>query len=264
MSQCGGSGPLTSVPEPAERFSDRVGDYLRYRPRYPDALIPVLEEETGLAPEWGVADVGSGTGFSAEPFLDHGNVVFAVEPNGEMRRAAEERLGDRPGFRSVAGSAEATGLEGGSVDLVAAGQAFHWFDLETTREEWIRILRPPRWVVLVWNTRRLTGSGFLEGYEALLREFGTDYHDVRHDGMEPGALETFFGGPVRRRTLPHRQVLGCEGLKGRLRSTSYVPSPEHDRHRAMLTALRGLFEEHQVGARVTMEYDTEIYTGRLE
>jgi len=186
---------VTSVPEPTERFSDRVGDYLRYRPRYPQALVPVLEEEMRLAPAWVVADVGSGTGFSAEPFLAHGNVVFAVEPNGAMRRAAEERLGDRPGFRGVAGSAEATGLEGTSVDLVAAGQAFHWFDLEECREELIRILRPPRWVALFWNTRRLTGSGFLEGYEALLREFGTDY---------------------------------------------------------------------QVGGRVTMEYDTEIYTGRLE
>jgi len=254
---------VTSVPEPTERFSDRVGDYLRYRPRYPQALVPVLEEEVGLAAEWVVADVGSGTGLSAEPFLDHGNVVFAVEPNGEMRRAAQDRLGHRLRFWSVAGTAEATGLEGTSVDLVVAGQAFHWFDRETSREEWIRILRPPRWVVLVWNTRRLTGSGFMEGYEALLREFGTDYQEVRHDRMEPGALEAFFGGPVRRRTLPHQQVFDYEGLEGRLRSTSYVPSPGQDNHRTMLAALRERFQEHQVGGQVAMEYDTEIYMGRL-
>ena len=255
---------MTSVAEPTERFSDRVGDYLRYRPRYPQALVSVLQEEVGLAPEWVVADVGSGTGLSAEPFLDHGNLVFAVEPNAEMRRAAQERLRHRPRFRSVDGSAEATGLEEASVDLVVVGQAFHWFDRERSREEWIRILRPPRWVVLVWNTRRLTGSGFLEGYEALLREFGTDYQEVRHDRMEPGALEAFFGGPVRRRTLPHRQVLGYEGLEGRLRSTSYVPSPGHGNHQAMLGALQKLFGEHQMGGRVTMEYETEIYTGRLQ
>ncbi|HSH75785.1 MAG TPA: class I SAM-dependent methyltransferase, partial [Longimicrobiales bacterium] len=124
-------------------------------------VLGLLRDEIGLEPRWVVADVGSGTGIATELFLRHGNTVFAVEPNEAMRRAAERRLGGHPGFRSVSGAAERTGLPPGTLDLVVAAQAFHWFDAEAAREEFARVLRKPRRLALIWNTRDKEATAFL-------------------------------------------------------------------------------------------------------
>src|SRR5205814_7614202 len=158
--------------------STRVGNNGRYRPGYPRVVAEMLEGECGLSHASVVADVGSGTGILSELFLRNGNRVYGVEPNREMREAGERLLSDYENFKSIEGRAEATTLDGGSVDFVTAGQAFHWFDLEGARREFSRILRPGGWVIAVWNDRRLSGSPFLEEYERMLLEYGTDYREV--------------------------------------------------------------------------------------
>ena len=226
-------------------------------------MIDVLRDVIGLDESWVVCDVGSGTGISTELFLDRAALVHAVEPNDAMRAAAERRLRRRSGFRSVAGKAERTGLPTASVDLVVAAQAFHWFDPAAAREELGRVLRPPRWAVLLWNTRHESGTPFLRGYEALLRRHGTDYRQVRHDWKDDGALEVFFPDGYERAVLPNEQVLDYEGLRGRLVSSSYVPLPEDRRHAALMDDLRALFDAHQRGGTVRMTYDCEVVMGRL-
>ena len=246
-----------------ERFSDRVADYVRYRPRYPAAVLDVLRDAIGLAPAWTIADVGAGTGFSAEPFLAAGHTVYAVEPNAAMRAAAAALFGAYPEFRAVAGTAEDTTLPDASVDLVVAGQAFHWFDPAAARREFMRVLRGERWTALLWNTRRTDTTPFLRAYEDLLRTFGTDYGAVRHDHLDPDVLAGFFGGPYERRVLPNAQVLDFEALSGRLRSSSYVPAAGQPRHDDMLRALRAIFGAHATRGTVSLLYDLEVYTGRL-
>ncbi len=249
--------------DPRRRFSGRVADYVRWRPGYPPGLVPLLRERTGLQPGWVVADVGAGTGLSAEPFLAHGNRVVAVEPNAEMRAAAVAWLGPRPGFHAVAGSAEATGLAEASVDLVVAGQAFHWFEPVRARDELARILRPPRWTALFWNTRHTGGTPFLDAYESLLLRHGTDYQEVRHDRDRSGALEAFFSAGYERHVLPNEQALDLEGLQGRLLSSSYTPPAGNPRRGPLLEEAAAIFAEHACADRVRLQYDTEVYLGRL-
>ncbi len=249
--------------DPAARFSNRVSDYVRFRPRYPESLIDVLRDRCGLKPGHVVADVGSGTGFLAELFLHHGNTVFAVEPNAPMREAAESLYGTAPGFHSVAGSAEATGLAEASVDLVTAGQAFHWFDADAARREFARILRPGGWVVLVWNERTAAESGFLADYEALLQRHGTDYALVDHRNVDETKLAAFYGGALERTVIDNVQWLDREGLAGRVRSCSYVPAPGEAGYDAMMAELDGVFDTYQEDGRVAMTYDTKVYFGRL-
>ncbi|MGD8277168.1 MAG: class I SAM-dependent methyltransferase [Gemmatimonadota bacterium] len=246
------------------RFSDRVDHYVRSRPRYPPGVLRILEEETGLRPSWEVADFGSGTGISAELFVANGNRVFAVEPNAAMRAAAEVRFRGDDRFVSVAGTAEETGLAPGSVDLVVAAQAFHWFDTRKARVHFARILREPRWVALLWNRRRLRATPFLAAYEDLLLEFGTDYQAVRHDAAgyrDP--IDAFYGGRYRRRELSNEQVLDRQGLVGRLLSSSYTPAAGHPDREPMLARLGEIFERYQSDGTVVMEYDTELFVGRL-
>jgi SAM-dependent methyltransferase len=250
---------------PTRRFSGRVADYVRYRPGYPPALMEYLRRDLALDPSHRVADVGSGTGKLSEMLLRQGNVVFGVEPNPEMRRAAEAVLRDFPGFRSVDGSAEATGLADASVDQIVAAQAFHWFRVEEARREFARIGRAGSPTALVWN-RRLESSSFLRAYESLLLRLSLDYAAVDHrKKSDPRILSDFFGrGGYRRATFPHAQTLDWQGLRGRVLSSSYVPVPGHPGHDAMFRELRHLFDEHRRDGRVTLEYETEVYWGRLD
>lgn len=245
------------------RFSGRSEHYVRHRPHYPREVLTILEREIGLAADWPIADVGSGTGISAELFLENGNTVYAVEPNADMRAAAERRFSDEPRFRSVAGSAEASGLPANSVDLVVAAQAFHWFDAQRTRTEFMRILRRDGWVVLLWNKRLIDTTPFLRAYEDLLMHFGTDYAEIRHDRRRPAVIAQFFGGPFQKRVLHTEQVVDLEGLRGRLLSTSYIPAPDQPEHAAMLHRLDEVFRDTAIDGMVRFDYDVELYWGRL-
>jgi SAM-dependent methyltransferase len=246
-----------------ERFSNRVADYDRWRPGYPAAVLDVIRREAGLRPGRIVADLGSGTGLLAQLFLDNGNVVLGVEPNEAMAEAARRRFADRA-FHDVRGTAEQTGLPEDSVDLAAAGQAFHWFHPAATAAELRRILKPDGAAAVVWNLRRLSGSPFLAAYEAFLQRWGTDYSEVSAQYADPQALRTLFGGDhFAYHRFENAQDLDLEGLRGRLLSSSYTPAPGHPDHEAMLAALPALYEAHAEAGRVRFVYDTELYLGPL-
>ncbi|MBO9662837.1 class I SAM-dependent methyltransferase [Dokdonella sp.] len=249
--------------DPVERFGNRVDDYVRYRPGYPTAVTDYLRERGWLWPGAVVADVGAGTGISSALFLDAGCVVHAVEPNAPMRAAAESRLGAHRGFQAVDGRAEATTLAADSVDLVAAGTAFHWFDAAETRAEFARVLRGDGHVVLFWNLRRQ--DDFMRAYEAILRTHSRDYAEVESSRRaDEIAIRAFFGeGFLQSATFPNAQRLDFDGLLGRARSSSYVPKPGDAAYAPLRDALRELFERSAVDGNVAMHYDTRLYVGRL-
>ena len=247
-----------------ERFSTRVANYVAYRPRYPEAVCECLRRRCGWSASAVVADIGSGTGILSELLLRHGNRVYGVEPNREMREAGELELRRYPEFHSVAGTAEATTLPAASVDLVTAGQAFHWFDRAAAAVEFRRILRAGGWVVLIWNDRRREGSPFAEAYERLLQRFSTDYEKVDHKNITDAVLEEFFRGGYSVDVCENRQMFDSAGLEGRLLSSSYAPEAGHPGHAGMMEELGRIFEAHQVEGRVPFDYETKVYCGRLD
>jgi SAM-dependent methyltransferase len=249
--------------DPTGRFSSRVDDYSRYRPSYPPEIVPLIERECGLKSSSTVADIGSGTGLLSKLFLDFGCRVIGIEPNREMRDAGAQFLAQYPEFAGKDARAEHTGLEDASVDLVTAGQAFHWFDAAAARREFNRILRAPKWVALIWNEREVTG-GFLSGYEQLLRRYAPDYSRVDHRQIGADQISWFFGHRIwKLATFGNVQEFDLDGVLGRLRSSSYSPHPGDAAYEPMMAELTELFETHQQNKRVAFLYKTNMYYGRL-
>ncbi len=244
------------------RFSSRVENYARYRPSYPAGVIDILKSDCGLTEASVIADVGSGTGILSELFLQNGNLLFGIEPNVAMRCEAERTLTEFEKFVSVDATAEKTSLDSDSVDFITAGQAFHWFDREKTREEFARILKPGGWVVIIWNERRLDSTAFLRDYENLLLRYGTDYQKVRHENVAGEIAQFFAPGSLRLRSLENIQHFDFESLKGRLSSASYTPEPGHPNFEPMLSRLKEIFDLGGAET-VTFEYDTRVYYGHL-
>lgn len=245
------------------RFSNRVADYVRYRPSYPAGVIELLRQRAGLRPGSKVADIGSGTGIFSKLLLDAGAEVFAVEPNAEMRAAAESMLAASSRFHSIGAPAEATGLDDQSVDFIVSAQAFHWFDRKRVRSEFTRILKPGGSIALIWNVRQTNSSAFLRDYEKLLLTFAPDYSQVRHENVDAEALAQFFDGArFEKHSFANSQTFDFAGLSGPLLSSSYAPAAGHLLHEPMMVELRRIFDAHQHEDAVSFQYDTEVYLGR--
>lgn len=246
-----------------ERFTNRVENYVKYRPSYPEDVVTELAERAQLNEASQIVDIGSGTGISSALFLRNGYGVTGVEPNAAMRAAAERLLAECPRFSSVNATAEATTLPEHSADLILAGQAFHWFDQIKARTEFARILKPNGWVALMWN-ERLDATPFLREYDQLIARFGTDYHEVRHETISADVVRAFFApNPVETKQWPNAQELNYEGLQGRLLSSSYTPREGDPRYEPMLAQLRRVFDLYQQDGNVSILYSTIVYMARL-
>ena len=248
---------------PTARFSDRVENYVRFRPGYPPEVLELLRSECGLRPSHVLADIASGTGLFTRLLLENGNSVFAVEPNSEMREMGERELASYERLVSVAGTAENTTLASASMDFVTAAQAAHWFDLRRTRAEFVRILKPQGWCVLIWNERRTDSTPFLREYEQLLLTYGTDYKEVRHERTTAIIHEFFAPQRCRERVVDLRQQFDYEGTAGRLLSSSYAPLEGHPNYAPMMHELKRIFRAHARNGMVEFEYNTRVFYGKL-
>ena len=249
---------------PTARFSNRVENYVRYRPGYPPEVLELLRAECGLQPHHIIADIASGTGMFTKLLLENGNPVFAVEPNPEMREAGSSLLADCNKLTSVAGTAEETTFLSASVDFVTAAQAAHWFDRDRARREFARILKPAGWCVLIWNERRTATTPFLRDYEELLLTYGTDYKEVRHERTTAAIHEFFAPAPYRERAFDLRQQFDYEGAAGRLLSSSYAPLEDHPNHAPMMRQLQRIVRAHAQQGLIEFEYNTRVFYGKLD
>jgi SAM-dependent methyltransferase len=258
------AAPGRRVSAPTERFSSRAGHYARSRPSYPHAAIELLRRRCGLGAAASVADLGSGTGILSELLLESGAQVYAVEPNDAMRAVAEAQLGTQAGFHSVKATAEATSLPADSIDLLVAGQAFHWFDVEPARREALRVVRAGGWGALLWNERPEQPTGFLAEYEALLLRHASEYARIAASRADLASMRRFFGGNMEFAAFPNEQTLDFDGLVGRLCSSSYAPEPGHPQYEPMMAGLSQVFHRHARDGAVVFPYRTLVYFGELK
>jgi len=243
---------------PTSRFSNRVENYVKYRPPYPEEIIVFLEKTIGLRKDQRIVDIGSGTGMFSELFLKQGFSVTGIEPNEAMRIAAETKLAVYPGFESRNRQAEQTGLRSATVDLITVAQAFHWMEPEQTKKEFLRILKPGGHILLAWNLR-LQHTEFLKTYEALKQKYGRDYQEIKEKRNET-TIEKFFAPKIMiSRSFENVQLLDFECLKGQLLSSSYIPLPGQPSYENMISELAELFVAYNENGYIRMGYETKIY-----
>lgn len=247
------------------RFSDRVENYIKFRPHYPQGVVDLLLQKNHFSANTTIADIGSGTGISAELFLKNNFNVIGVEPNNAMREAAEEILKEYTNFTSINAKDVNTTLENNSVEGIIVAQAFHWFDKEKFKAECKRILKPNEQVALIWNDRKTEGNDFLKLYEEFLHMFATDYAQVNHKNTQSTEVfDAFFGkGNYAEYTLANHQDLDLFGLRGRVLSSSYMPNADSKEYEYMMYVLRKIYQRYQENNKVRLEYNTKIYVGTV-
>lgn len=179
-----------------------------------------------------------------------------------MRSFAEKSLGRFPRLPSVRGTAEHTGLESASVDLVAIGQAPHWFDCEASSREFARILKTNGHVCIVYNDRNIEDS-FMKDYDQIVRKYARNLASVAT--IDDAYLSRFFkNGKYSKLSLPNEQLLDLEGLLGSMTSASYMPSPsDEDQFPSLTEDVTRLFKTHEKLGKVRMLYDTTVLLGQI-
>ena len=245
-----------------ERFSNRVDNYVKFRPTYPAEAIDYIVAQAGCDERSVIADLGSGTGKFTRLFLERGLCVVAVEPNDHMRIAAENELSCFTNFRSVSASAEKTGLDDNSVDLITVAQAFHWFDRDICKTEFRRILKPDGCVCLIWN-RRNPSVKFMAEYHEVVKRLHGEYPNAENEKTAPGVYDAFFDGNYEKHDIFWHQTFDFDSLWGRTQSSSYSPVAGHPNYEPLKAALRDLFERYNENGLVRFEYRTEVVIGRF-
>jgi ubiquinone/menaquinone biosynthesis C-methylase UbiE len=245
-----------------KRFTGRAFFYSTSRPGYPQRILDILRAEIGFDKTFIIADIGSGTGLLSQLFLENGNRVLAVEPNDEMRTFAEKSLSKFPTFLSIRGTAESTGIESASVDVVTVGQALHWFNCEASSREFARILKENGHVCIVYNDRNKEDR-FMREYDLIVRKHARNRASV--PSIDDTYLSKFFkNGKYSKFSLPNEQTLDLEGLLGRMTSASYMPSPSDENQFTMLREdVALLFKKYEKLGRVRLLYDTSVLLGKI-
>jgi SAM-dependent methyltransferase len=244
-------GPLHAQ-NPTGRFAGRSEAYARWRPDYPSsALESILGSQPHGVP---LVDIGAGTGISSRQLASRGARVIAVEPNPEMCAL----ILPMPGLVPVLGTAESIPLRSSSARIATAFQAFHWFDAERALAEIHRVLVPGGRLTLVWNERD-DRDPFTAAYREVVRAAsGNHPAESRMEQVEPLERSALFFPPVLQ-VFPHEQRLDREGLRGRMRSTSYLPSegPAWDSLTSEMEALRR--EWADADGFVRLAYGTRVW-----
>jgi ubiquinone/menaquinone biosynthesis C-methylase UbiE len=243
------------------RFSNRVENYIKYRPDYPAEAINFLYDKLRINEQSSIAEIGSGTGIFTKQIIEKVEKIYAVEPNKEMREAAEKSLIVFNNFISIDASAENTSLPDHSVDFVISAQAFHWFDRIKARKEFKRILKSDCIVILLWNNR-LFNTEFLKQYEIILKKYATDYNEVNHLLITEKELSEFYS-QFEKITFPNKQTFNHEGLIGRLLSSSYVPLPGEKNHDLLFKEIEKIYKLYAENGKVDFNYITELYWGLI-
>jgi SAM-dependent methyltransferase len=188
--------------------------------------------------------------------------VVAVEPNLEMRQTSDRLFSGIERYRSVDGCAESMPLDSASVDLITAAQAFHWFEIDQARAEFLRVLTSRGQVALIWNDR-VADDPLHVALDELFGEYRGPQRAATIAREERSRLPSFFGASQPKEySWPHGHFLSEEGLLSLVFSRSYTPAPESTKGHELADRVRQVFGRFQCDGKVDVRYQTVAFLGR--
>jgi SAM-dependent methyltransferase len=249
--------------EIASHYAGKAERYARFRWDYAPAAIAQIVALAGLRPGDAVADIGAGPGTLSRWLLTHKLHVWAVEPEAEMRSAAEALLGGHAHFYSRAVEAEATWLPAASLRLITVGRALHWFAPAPARREFSRILQPDGWLAVL--AVRCSDPAV----EAAVKGLATECNGFdlsRHKKSRPAVDLDFYLRPEGRVVLrvPAVQRERWPQFIGRLSTLSGAPGPGTLGFALLEQAARSVFERFAVDDILTIPVETQVRMGHMK
>ena len=216
-------------------FTGKAGVYAQARPSYAAEAIDYI---CSLAPQGAVfADIGAGTGKFSELLARRGNVLYAVEPNDDMRLQLEKTLAPYKNACVFSGTAENTGLTAASVDVITVAQALHWFEPSSFLKECLRVLRPEGFVAAVYNVNPKGESV----------------------GHSKTSTDAFFGNPVVRE-FPNPVYYTRENWLAYRLSHSKDPKPGDERFESHIAEANAYFDRKSADGLIELELTTRVYS----
>lgn len=246
-----------------KNFSGRAEDYAAGRPNYAADFIEFLYSDCGFDASSIIADIGSGTGKLSRQLLERGSKVICVEPNEDMRFAAERLLSKFDDFCSIDGSCDNTKIKEKSVDFITAAQAFHWFDAESFKAESKRILKPEGKVILVYNTRDLKSAFNIECYKIYQKycPLFKGYHNGMKDDDE--RICSFFNYEYKKVSFKNPLLFTKDKFISRCLSSSYSIKSDNQNYDDYIKSLEVVFDKYAKKNNVVMDNDTVAYIGKI-
>ena len=226
------------------------------RPAYPEAFYEYLYGGFGLRSDAVIADIGTGTGKVTQGFLERGNRVYAVEPDDDMWRIAQERLGRHEKSIVLGNCAEYTGIPTGCVDLIFCGNAYDWFDRARVVPEFRRILRRSDGVniVLAW----LRGSPRkIDELHGALKPY-VKPADNKLDQSLP-----FREGAFETKAFEFTLYQDWNTLLSGLLSFSGSPNPEDESFEVYCQTIRQHFERYSIDGKLETNFKLTCMIGSV-
>ena len=240
-----------------EKFTGKADVYDKYRPTYPAEIIDWLYEKTHAET---VADIGAGTGIftkclSAKPWK-----ITAVEPNADM---LEKLRANCPNFEIVNAPAENTGIAAGSIDLVTAATAFHWFDREKFKAECQRIFTPKGRLALVWNNHR--ENDFMHERDRVFLKYCGICNSVTGSSEKEGDLflRNEYFSEMEYFSANNGMLMDEEQFVGYSLSHSYSLKKGDENYEEFVEALREAVRKFQRDGKVEVPYEATCYLGKF-
>ena len=216
---------------------NKANSYDLGRPDYPNEFFNYLYNEIGFTKNDIIADIGCGTGKVTRHFLERGNTVVAIEPDGNMLKIANERLGIYPNFTSFQKTAEATGIKTGAIDHIFCGNAYHWFDRKQVVLEFQRILRTDGKIVL---------TELSSGPTAYEDELSRIIYNFKKSVPNMDRSPPFISGMFLEKEFSYEIFQTFEMFLHGMLSVSFTPSVLDMEYEPFCKAIKDLFDKYKI------------------
>jgi ubiquinone/menaquinone biosynthesis C-methylase UbiE len=243
-------------------YDNRVEYYLKYRPGYPDQYVSDLIKLKILQKSDVIVDMGCGTGLLAEIFLRNRNKVIGIEPNLEMRQAAENYLKKYLpiSFKCLNGKAESSTLDPISVNHIVCGESFHWFETHSAIKEFQRILIPNGYL-MIFSNWEYKNTDFAKQFNLIIQK-----HQFESNVKPPPKIEwnqIFHNGKYEKIQYPMRKEMNFEQILGYALSLSRTPLPGDKAYEFFKNELKNAFNRFEKNTKILFEFKTKLKFGKL-